>query len=81
VLGHPALADATRARGANTVFIPVATPGIDTGGHLFRVDSSVVMPLAPARGAALASVASLAAQLTTRLSARQHEQRSGEEQR
>ncbi|MFM0201789.1 formylmethanofuran dehydrogenase [Paraburkholderia fungorum] len=81
VLGHPALADAARARGANTVFIPVATPGIDSGGHLFRVDGSVVMPLAPARGAALASVASLAAQLTTRLSARLHEQRSGEEQR
>jgi formylmethanofuran dehydrogenase subunit B len=76
VLGHPALADATKARGANTVFIPVATPGIDTGGHLFRVDSSVVMPLAAARGAALASVAWLATQLTTRL----HEQRSGEVQ-
>jgi formylmethanofuran dehydrogenase subunit B len=76
VLGHPALADATKARGANTVFIPVATSGIDTGGHLFRVDSSVVMPLAAARGAALASVASLATQLTTRL----HEQRSGEVQ-
>lgn len=76
VLGHPALADAARARGANTVFIPVATPGIDTGGHLFRVDGSVVMPLAPARGVALASVASLAAQLSARL----HEQRSGEEQ-
>jgi formylmethanofuran dehydrogenase subunit B len=80
VLGHPALADAARARGANTVFIPVATPGIDTGGHLFRVDGSVVMPLVPARGAALASVASLAAQLTTQLSARLHEPRSGEEQ-
>ncbi|SIT38532.1 Formylmethanofuran dehydrogenase, subunit B [Paraburkholderia ribeironis] len=70
VLGHPALADAAKARGANTVFIPVATPGIDSGGHLFRVDSSVVMPLAAARGDALASVASIAAQLTERLNAR-----------
>ncbi|KAA1008134.1 formylmethanofuran dehydrogenase [Paraburkholderia panacisoli] len=81
VLGHPALADAAKARGAHTVFIPVATPGIDTGGHLFRVDSSVVMPLAAARGAALASVASLATQLTARLTARLHEPRRGEVQR
>ncbi len=32
-------------RTAPTVFIPVATPGIDSGGHLFRVDGSVVAPL------------------------------------
>jgi formylmethanofuran dehydrogenase subunit B len=70
VLGHPALADAAKARGANTVFIPVATPGIDSGGHLFRVDSSVVMPLAAARGAALETVASIAACLSERLNAR-----------
>ncbi|SMG59796.1 formylmethanofuran dehydrogenase [Paraburkholderia susongensis] len=63
VLGHPALANAAKARGANTVFIPVATPAIDSGGHLFRVDSSVVMPLAAARGAALAPVAEIAARL------------------
>lgn len=70
VLGHPALADAAKARGAATVFIPVATPGIDTGGHLFRVDGSVVMPLAAARGAALPSVEAIAAQLAARLPAR-----------
>ncbi|RKT21843.1 formylmethanofuran dehydrogenase subunit B [Paraburkholderia sp. RAU2J] len=69
VLGHPALAAATKARGANTVFIPVATPGIDSTGHLFRVDSSVVLPLTAARGAALDTVASLAAQLTGQLTA------------
>jgi formylmethanofuran dehydrogenase subunit B len=69
VLGHPALADAARARGANTVFIPVATPGIDSDGHLFRVDSSVVLPLAAARGASLATVASIAAQLNEQLNA------------
>jgi formylmethanofuran dehydrogenase subunit B len=67
VLGHPALAEAAKARGANTVFIPVATPGIDSGGHLFRVDSSVVMPLAAARDAALESVASVATELSGRL--------------
>jgi formylmethanofuran dehydrogenase subunit B len=67
VLGHPALAQAAQARGANTVFIPVATPGIDSGGHLFRVDSSVVMPLAAARGVALESVASIVARLSNLL--------------
>jgi len=67
VLGHPALAEAAKARGANTVFIPVATPGIDSGGHLFRVDSTVVMPLAAARAAALETVASIAARLSDRL--------------
>jgi formylmethanofuran dehydrogenase subunit B len=67
VLGHPALADAARARGANTVFVPVATPGIDSGGHLFRIDGTVVMPLVAARGAALAPVASIAARLNERL--------------
>ncbi len=69
VLGHPALAEAAKARGGATVFIPVATPGIDSGGHLFRVDSSVVMPLAAARGAALPTVATIAAHLSARLHA------------
>ncbi|WP_233856089.1 formylmethanofuran dehydrogenase [Paraburkholderia sp. HD33-4] len=68
VLSHPALADAAKARGANTVFVPVATPGIDSGGHLFRVDGTVVMPLTAARSAALESVASIAAKLNERLS-------------
>lgn len=72
VLGHPALAETAKARGAATVFIPVATPGIDSGGHLFRVDGSVVLPLAAARGAALPSVATIA----TRLAAQLHAQRA-----
>ncbi|MFM0195245.1 formylmethanofuran dehydrogenase [Paraburkholderia strydomiana] len=67
VLGHPALAQTAAARGEGTVFIPVATPGVDSGGHLFRVDSSVVMPLAAARGAPLATVATVAAQLAARI--------------
>ena len=67
VLGHPALAAAAKARGAATVFIPVATPGIDSAGHLFRVDGPVVMPLAAARGAGLPSVATIAACLAAHL--------------
>ncbi len=45
VLGHPALAAAGRRAGTPTVFIPVATPGIGSAGHLFRTDGTVLMPL------------------------------------
>jgi formylmethanofuran dehydrogenase subunit B len=76
VLGHPALAQAARARSGPTVFIPVATPGIDSGGHLFRTDGPVVTPLAAARGAPLATVAALATQLAERL----HAHRAAQEQ-
>ena len=34
---------------APEVFIPIATPGLDCGGTLFRVDSSVVLPLKKVR--------------------------------
>jgi formylmethanofuran dehydrogenase subunit B len=66
VLGHPALADALGKRSAPTVFIPVATPGIDSGGHLFRIDATVVAPLQAARGASLPTVADIAQQLAQR---------------
>ncbi len=42
VLGHPDLASSDA-----DVFIPVATPGVDVAGHLFRTDSVVLMPLSP----------------------------------
>ncbi|WP_061125878.1 molybdopterin-binding domain-containing protein [Caballeronia catudaia] len=61
ILGHPSTA--LPARRAPTVFIPVATPGIDSSGHLFRVDTSVVAPLAAALDRALPTVASIASQL------------------
>jgi formylmethanofuran dehydrogenase subunit B len=69
VLGPPALAERIAARGAPTVFIPVATPGIDGNGHLFRLDTSVVAPLAAARQVNLPSVAELAADLAERVAA------------
>ncbi|MDR5824390.1 MULTISPECIES: formylmethanofuran dehydrogenase [unclassified Caballeronia] len=62
VLGHPATRLPPR-KGA-TVFIPVATPGIDSGGHLFRIDTSVVARLTAARDSELPSVAAIAARLT-----------------
>ncbi|WP_343671952.1 formylmethanofuran dehydrogenase [Paraburkholderia heleia] len=70
VLGHPALAQAVRSRGGPAVFIPVATPGIDSGGHLFRTDGPVVTPLVAARRAPLPTVAAIAAQLGERLHAK-----------
>ncbi|PXW91564.1 formylmethanofuran dehydrogenase subunit B [Sphaerotilus hippei] len=49
VLGVPA--QAARLAGApGTLFLPVATPGLETGGHLFRADSSVLLPLHPVPG-------------------------------
>ncbi|SAK91077.1 Formyltransferase/hydrolase complex Fhc subunit B [Caballeronia temeraria] len=61
ILAHPAMTVA--ARKGPTVFIPVATPGIDSGGHLFRVDTSVVAQLIAARDYALPTVASIASRL------------------
>ncbi|WP_442859614.1 formylmethanofuran dehydrogenase [Burkholderia sp. 8Y] len=61
VLAHPATA--LDERSAPTVFIPVATPGVDSSGHLFRMDTSVVAPLVPAREAALPTVAAIASEL------------------
>lgn len=74
VFGPPALADAlahaasSAPRGAPTVFIPVATPGVDSDGHLFRLDTSVVTPLHAARQSTnLRTVADLAADLAERI--------------
>lgn len=43
------------------VFIPVGTPGVDYGGHVFRMDSVVCLPLQALRPAELPSVAEVAA--------------------
>lgn len=67
VIGTPALTSSLATRAAKTVFIPVATPGIDSDGHLFRVDTSVVVPLHPARHVALPSVATVAAHIAEKL--------------
>lgn len=74
VLGLPALADmlahaaSSTPRRASTVFIPVATPGIDSDGHLFRLDTSVVTPLHAARqGTNVRTVAAIAADLAERI--------------
>ncbi len=68
ILGHPRLAEQAAARGAATVFIPAATPAIDSDGHLFRLDATVVAPLRAARASSLPSIATIATRLEERLS-------------
>ena len=65
VLGHPNLAAAVN--GSGTVFIPVATPGIGSAGHLFRTDGSVLMPLRALRVDGLPTVAEVLKRLTDSL--------------
>jgi formylmethanofuran dehydrogenase subunit B len=50
VLGPPGMGPRLRAAGTRTqcVFLPVATPGVNAAGHLFRSDG-VVVPLVAAR--------------------------------
>ncbi|KQU90995.1 formylmethanofuran dehydrogenase [Variovorax sp. Root318D1] len=60
VLGHPAM----RLQRGDRVFIPVSTPGIGSGGHLFRTDGSVMLPLRPLYDDGLPSVADVVRRLT-----------------
>jgi formylmethanofuran dehydrogenase subunit B len=57
VLGPPAMGDAL-AEG-DCVFIPVATPGLNASGHLFRTDGPVVLPVYAVREDGLPGVAAL----------------------
>lgn len=69
LLGHPALASLARGRTGPSVFIPVATPGIGHGGHQFRAEFSVLMPLQAAREDLLPSVADIASRLSAKVAA------------
>ena len=69
VLGHPALAAASLRSGVPTVFIPVATPGIGSAGHLFRTDGTVLMPLDAVYRDRLPSVADVVGQIMSALRA------------
>lgn len=61
VLGHPGLSAPCTKPG--TVFIPVATPGIGSAGHVFRTDGTVLMPLHAVRSDGLPTVADVAKRL------------------
>ena len=54
VLGPPAMGPRLDAR--DCVFLPVATPGLNAPGHLFRTDGVVLVPLAAARDDGLRGV-------------------------
>jgi formylmethanofuran dehydrogenase subunit B len=49
------------------VFIPIATPGLDCGGTLFRVDSSVVLPLKKCRENKLPTLSEVVSQIEAQL--------------
>ena len=59
VLGHPAF-----AAGSADVFIPVATPGIGSDGHLFRTDGVVMLPLHALRPESLPTAADVLRRLS-----------------
>jgi formylmethanofuran dehydrogenase subunit B len=69
VIGPPALAADLATAAGPSVFIPVATPGIGSAGHLFRTDGVVLMPLSPVLQDGLPTVASVALQLRSALRA------------
>ncbi len=49
------------------VFIPIATPGLDYSGTLFRVDSSVVLPLKKCRENKLPTLSEVVSQIEAQL--------------
>jgi formylmethanofuran dehydrogenase subunit B len=57
------LPQGAREQSAPDVFIPVATPGLDCNGTLFRVDSSVVLPLKKVRENNLPTLSEIASQI------------------
>jgi formylmethanofuran dehydrogenase subunit B len=67
LLGPPSMA--SHAAEPGTLFIPVATPGIGAGGHLFRTDGVVMLPLHAVRDDGLPGVATVAQQLREGLAA------------
>jgi formylmethanofuran dehydrogenase subunit B len=64
VIGHPALAAV-----AADVFIPVATPGIGSEGHLFRTDGVVLLPLHALRADTLPTVGDVARRVSAAMKA------------
>jgi formylmethanofuran dehydrogenase subunit B len=68
VLAPPAMAPALPAR-PDEIFIPVATPGLNAAGHLFRTDGIVVVPLTAARDDGLAGAAQVLADVGERIGA------------
>lgn len=64
VIGHPDM----QFEKQPDVFIPVGIPGVDHTGTMFRMDSSVAMPLKKLRDTALPSLSEVIGQIETKLS-------------
>lgn len=62
-IGPPAIAASTQRPGLPSVFIPVATPGLGVGGHVFRGDGTVMVPLHVARADGLPEPAAVVARI------------------
>ncbi|HEX4510217.1 MAG TPA: formylmethanofuran dehydrogenase [Burkholderiaceae bacterium] len=62
-----ALASGVAAPAEGDVFLPVATPGLNSAGHLFRTDGIVVVPLEAVRDDGLRSVAQVLSAIDARL--------------
>ncbi|MDR1967205.1 MAG: formylmethanofuran dehydrogenase [Burkholderiaceae bacterium] len=71
VLGHPRTALPQGA--GERVFIPVSTPGIGAGGHLFRTDGVVMLPLRALYDDGLPGVAEVVRRLTRKVQALKRE--------
>lgn len=66
VMGPPSMA-AALGHESNTVFLPVAVPGVDVGGHVFRTDGVVMLPLHALQAATTPTVAALVQALHARM--------------
>lgn len=64
VLAHPSQ---QAAAPAGAVFIPVSTPGMGSGGHLFRFDGGVALPLEAVYDDGLPTVAQVLQRLNARV--------------
>jgi formylmethanofuran dehydrogenase subunit B len=64
VIGHPDM----QFEKQPDVFIPVGIPGVDHAGTLFRMDSSVAMPLKKLRDTQLPSLSEVISQIEAKLS-------------
>jgi formylmethanofuran dehydrogenase subunit B len=71
VLGPPAMTTRLRESGRldRCIFLPVATPGLNATGHLFRTDGGIVVPLVPAGATSLPTVAEVLTRIDQKLPA------------
>lgn len=64
VIGHPG----TRFERMPDIFIPVGIPGVDHNGLMFRMDSSITLPLKKLRDSSLPSLGEIISKIETQIS-------------